>query len=223
MPYIEPIEDSTTPKVETEKPVILVSSEGNKFEISRKAACLSRVLYNMIEDFVDTDFEVPLSTMDDSVVSKVIEFLEYHKDDVGASTRERDEVKLAERIAALEKPYSRRVIKSTTDIKQWDYNFFEDKNHYVFCLMLAANFLDIDILTDLTIKMVANMVKGRTPAQIRQSLGLEYDLTPQMEEEIYRQTHMLADDEDIEKHKEMVRTRVLPEPEYRPSHLPFPI
>ena len=53
--------------------------------------------------------------------------------------------------------------KRTDDIIPWDKEFCEVDQPTLFELILAANYLDIKPLLDLTCKTVANMIKGKTP------------------------------------------------------------
>jgi len=50
----------------------------------------------------------------------------------------------------------------------------------------AANYLNIQSLLDLTTQTVAELIKGKTPEQIRTEFGIVNDFTPEEEEEIRR-------------------------------------
>lgn len=50
----------------------------------------------------------------------------------------------------------------------------------------AANYLNIQSLLDLTTQTVAELIKGKTPEQIRAEFGIVNDFTPEEEEEIKR-------------------------------------
>lgn len=49
----------------------------------------------------------------------------------------------------------------------------------------AANYLDIKGLLDVTCKTVANMIKGKSPEEIRKTFNIKNDFTPAEEEQVY--------------------------------------
>ena len=98
--------------------------------------------------------------------------------------------------------------KRTTDIGEWDQKFITVDQEMLFEIILAANYLDIkpllcvvscstrDILGFLTLlhsdvgcKTVANMIKGKTPEEIRKLFNIVNDFTP--EEEVRNPTRFL--------------------------------
>ena len=54
----------------------------------------------------------------------------------------------------------------------------------LFELILAANFMDIKPLLDLTCAKVASMIKGKTPEQIRQTFNIVNDFSPEEEAKV---------------------------------------
>ncbi|TXG52015.1 hypothetical protein EZV62_021184 [Acer yangbiense] len=62
------------------------------------------------------------------------------------------------------------------DLKAWDAEFVK-----------AANYLNIKSLLDLTCQTVADMIKGKTPEEIRKTFNIKNDFTPEEEEEVRRE------------------------------------
>jgi hypothetical protein len=58
---------------------------------------------------------------------------------------------------------------------------------FVFFSFQAANYLNIKSLLDLTCMTVANMIKGKTPEEIRKTFNIKNDFTPEEEEEVRRE------------------------------------
>ena len=51
----------------------------------------------------------------------------------------------------------------------------------------AANYLDIESLLDLTCQTGADMIKGKTPEEIRKTFNIKNDFTPEEEEDVRRE------------------------------------
>lgn len=70
--------------------------------------------------------------------------------------------------------------------ESFDANFVRVDQAVLFDLILAANYLNIASLIDLACGAVANLIKGKTPEQIRDTFHLTNDYTPEEEEQIRR-------------------------------------
>lgn len=51
----------------------------------------------------------------------------------------------------------------------------------------AANYLDIKALLDVGCKTVANMIKGKSPEEIRKTFNIQNDFTAEEEDQIRRE------------------------------------
>ncbi|GMT17941.1 hypothetical protein PFISCL1PPCAC_9238, partial [Pristionchus fissidentatus] len=78
--------------------------------------------------------------------------------------------------------------RRSDDIPEWDKAFFDGPQSMLFELILAANYLDIKQLLDNGCKTVANMIKGKTPVEIRQTFNITNDFTPEEEEQIRKES-----------------------------------
>merc|ERR1711916_37476 len=100
---------------------------------------------------------------------KVIEYCQVHKDDPPVSEEEEGKE------------------KRTDEIEQRDLAFTKIDQGTLFELILAANYLDLKPLLDLTCKTVANMIKGKKPEEIRKTFNIKNDFTPEEEEQVKRE------------------------------------
>merc|ERR1712166_982741 len=70
----------------------------------------------------------------------------------------------------------------------WDKAFAAVDDDTLFSLILAANYLDIKPLLDLTCKTVADYIKQcKTPQEIRRRFNIKNDFTPEEEEEVRKE------------------------------------
>ncbi|CAL4890588.1 unnamed protein product [Urochloa decumbens] len=156
---------------EAEKKMItLRSSDGEEFEVEEAVAMESQTIRHMIEDDC-ADNGIPLPNVNSKILSKVIEYCNKH---VHAA-------KPADDAAAADAP------AAGEDLKNWDADFVKVDQATLFDLILAANYLNIKGLLDLTCQTVADMIKGKTPEEIRKTFNIKNDFTAEEEEEIRRE------------------------------------
>jgi S-phase kinase-associated protein 1 len=148
--------------------VTLQSNDGQEFKVGLAQAKMSETIKNLIED-AGTELAIPLPNITGAVLAKVIEYANYH---VQHPT-----------VAAAEDKDSKR----TDNIIGWDLEFCKIEQPLLFELILAANYLDIKELLDLTCKTVANMIKGKTPEEIRKTFNIKNDFTPEEEEQVRKE------------------------------------
>ena len=167
--------DTGEAAVEYKGKVNLVSQEGDKFEVPKKVATMSELVKTMIEDEDDADDdadddeqEIPLPNVKSSVLAKVIEFCNYHTEN--------------NPMQEIEKPLKSANMHDV--VEPWDANFVDIEQELLFELILAANYMDIKSLLDLTCAKVASMIKGKTPEEIRKTFNIVNDFTPEEEAQV---------------------------------------
>lgn len=159
--------------------VTLTSNEGSTIEVDRVVAERSMLIKNLIEDLGDdaiTSSPIPIPNVNDPVLRKVVEWCEHHRNDAAQSADEENESR-----------------KKTTDIDEWDQKFMQVDQEMLFEIILAANYLDIKALLDVGCKTVANMIKGKSPEEIRKTFNITNDFTPEEEEQIRRENEWAED------------------------------
>ncbi|KAH7523482.1 SKP1-like protein 1B [Ziziphus jujuba] len=145
--------------------ITLKSSDGETFEVDEAVALESQTIKHMIEDDC-ADNGIPLPNVTSKILSKVIEYCRKH----------------------VEAPKPDERGSSVDDeLKAWDADFVKVDQATLFDLILAANYLNIKSLLDLTCQTVADMIKGKTPEEIRKTFNIKNDFTPEEEEEVRRE------------------------------------
>lgn len=131
----------------------------------------------MLEDLDGAEAEeVPVPNVTSTVLKKVLEYCEHHKDDP-AEPADDSEIRA----------------KKSTEIGEWDLKFLQVDQEMLFEIILAANYLDIKPLLEVGCKSVANMIKGKSPEEIRKQFNIENDFSPEEEEQIRRENEWAED------------------------------
>ncbi|XP_007024458.2 PREDICTED: SKP1-like protein 1A [Theobroma cacao] len=143
----------------TSKKIILRSSDGETVEVEEAVAVELQTIKHMIEDDC-ADNEIPIPNVTSEILAKVLEYCKKHV----------DKGKMGE-----------------DELKAWDADFVKVDQNILYHLVLAANYLNIQSLLDLICQTVADMIKGKTPEEIRKTFNIENDFTPEEEEEIRRE------------------------------------
>jgi len=144
----------------------LVSQEEEKFVVPRKVAIMSELVKTMVEGDRE-EKEIPLPNVKALTLKKVVEYMKYHSENPPKE---------------IEKPLKSANMAEV--VPQWDADFVDVEQELLFELILAANYMDIKPLLDLTCAKVASMIKGKTPEQIRKAFNIQNDFTPEEEEAV---------------------------------------
>ncbi|KAK1320092.1 SKP1-like protein 1A [Acorus calamus] len=154
-----------TPAAAATRKVTLKSSDGEVFEVEETVALESQTIKHMIEDDC-ADNGIPLPNVTSKILSKVIEYCKKHVEVAPKTGEDRTQEE---------------------ELKAWDVDFVKVDQGTLFDLILAANYLNIKSLLDLTCQTVADMIKGKTPEEIRKTFNIKNDFTPEEEEEVRRE------------------------------------
>jgi len=156
----------------SENQLCLKTNDGKVFRVSEAEVAKAETIRRMCADIPAAegeDEEIPLQNINSTIFTKVLEWLRHHKDD-----------------PPLPEDDDNRE-KRTDDIPPWDQEFLKVDQGTLFEIILAANFLDIKALLDVSCKTVANMIKGKTPEEIRKTFNIVNDFTPAEEEQIKKE------------------------------------
>ncbi|GLT34414.1 hypothetical protein SLA2020_089310 [Shorea laevis] len=151
----------------TVRKITLKSSDGETFEVDEAVALESQTIKHMIEDDC-ADNGIPLPNVTSKILSKVIEYCKKHVETPKSDDRD-------------------RATPVDDELKAWDADFVKVDQATLFDLILAANYLNIKGLLDLTCQTVADMIKSKTPEEIRKTFNIKNDFTPDEEEDVRRE------------------------------------
>lgn len=147
-------------------PVIkLQSSDGEIFETDIEIAKRCGTIKNMFADLGMNEADdqnstpVPLPKVSATTLRKVLEWVAHHKDDAPPSCE------------------GKHKLKSVNKIQTWDADFLNVDRSTLYELIAAANYLDIRGLLDVACKTIANMLKGKSAAEICRTFGTRKDST----------------------------------------------
>ncbi|VDK55208.1 unnamed protein product [Cylicostephanus goldi] len=156
----------------------LVTNDGETFDVPLDVIRLSTTINTMLQDLgLDSESSdpIPICNVSGPIMKKVLTWCTFHKDDPPCTDD------------------SDNREKRTDDIPSWDVEFLKVDQGTLFELILAANYLDIKGLLDVTCKTVANMIKGKTPEEIRRTFNIKNDFTPEEEEQIRKENAWCED------------------------------
>jgi len=147
-------------------------SSGQAAVIDVDVAKTSGTIKNMIENRSEDELRegIQLPTISLCILNKVLEYLYHHyKDDKSSEDTTEHEIS----------PFSYE--------DGWDNDFIKVEQATLMELILAANYLDIPGLLHLCCGSVANMIKDKSPEQIRKTFNIKNDFTPEEEEQVRRE------------------------------------
>lgn len=150
--------------------VVLVSSDNMEFKVDEDVANKFVTVKNLMED-IGSDGAIPLTEVDSKTLEKVITYTKYH----------------------LENPFTQN--EDEKYMTSWDEQFCNVDRDTIFALVLAANYLDYKELLETTTQKIADMIKGKTPEQIRELFQIENDFTLDELEQVRKENQWIEDEE----------------------------
>lgn len=159
--------------------VFLIPPEGAKVEVPRAVAEMSVLVREMlVDDDSDETPEIPLPNVQMDTLNKIVEFCTRHVNDP---------------MPEIEKPLKSQNLADS--VGEWDSNFIDVDQSMLFSIILAANYMDLPSLLDLSCAKVASMIKGKTPEEIRRTFNIVNDFTPEEEAQVREENKWCEDNQ----------------------------
>ncbi|KAG7579813.1 S-phase kinase-associated protein 1-like [Arabidopsis thaliana x Arabidopsis arenosa] len=139
--------------------IVLTSSDDESFEVDEAVARKLEIIPDMIAD----DKAILLQNVTGMILAIIIEYCKKHVDDVDSEAK--NEL-----------------------VMTWDAEFMKNIDmETLFKLLIAADYLKVKGLIDLTSQTIADYVKDKSPNEFREIFNIENDYTPEEEEELRKQ------------------------------------
>lgn len=158
--------------------VIIISLDDEKFSVEPVVAEKSILIKNMIRDLnpdgLSEDFEIPTPNVRSTVLAKVLEWCEHHKNSEFTDDDDED-------------------AKKSAPVSEWDKNFLKVDQEMLYEIILAANYLNIKPLLDSGCRIVAEMIRNKSPEELRRIFNIVNDFSPEEEAAIRRENEWAED------------------------------
>ncbi len=148
--------------------IVLNTKEGQEFTISEELANRFGTIKNLLID-VGNNAPIPLPEVDNNIFQKILQFANYH----------------------LENPV--KVENEKFVFSDWDTDFFKMDVKMLLSVVTASNYLDDKELLDMAIQTVADIIKDKTPEEIRKYFAIENDFTPEEEAVIRKENEWIEE------------------------------
>ena len=144
--------------------VTFLSTTDDQITLDRQAAEMSATVRAMLED-VGEDAPIPLPNVTTPVLQRVVEYMRW----------------------MIDRPEGAAAAPVVDGSSEFERSFVDCENEQLFDLIMAANYMEIPPLLELTCRAVAQKVRGKTPEEIRRTFNIENDFTPEEEDAIRKE------------------------------------
>lgn len=150
-----------------QKTLTLISSDNHKVQIDSKSAEKSVLLRGLIIDYSE-DTDIPINEITGKILNKIVEWLIHWRD---------AEPKI------IPKPLPSADFKEATEEwnVEWISQFSLEDNYEI---IVAANYMDIKPLLDLSCARIAIEFKGKSIEEIREKFEIPIDMTDEEQQQI---------------------------------------
>lgn len=156
--------------------IVLETSDDVQLRVPLRVAMMSVFIKSVIgDDDIDEDTTIPLPNVRSSILKKVIEFCTHY-------------LTPGQKMPRIAKPLISEDL-SQCGIPAWYVDFVDQEQVVLFDFILAAEYLNIEPLLDLTCAKVGSMIKGKTTDEIRSVFNIaddfgDYDLSDTLDERL---------------------------------------
>ncbi|KAJ2722135.1 hypothetical protein GGI07_003521 [Coemansia sp. Benny D115] len=158
----------------------LTTAEGAVIEVEQDVIEQSGTIRNILTDLGPSSQPIPLPNVSGPILTKIIQYCRHHRNDPG---RRKDQAMVSETESGSEAAIEQTI----SQMDDFDHEFCKVDQGTLFDMFLAANFLDIQPLLDVIGYTVAQMMKGKSVEEIRDTFKVKNDFTPEEEAQVRKE------------------------------------
>jgi S-phase kinase-associated protein 1 len=151
--------------------ITLISKTNTKHPIKINVSKISGLIQTALDGDEDCKI-INLKSIEAPVINKVIEYMNHYE---------------CKKPKDIEKPLSSTNMEDAVD--KWDADFIDVDQKMLFKLVLAANYLDIQPLLELSCAKVGSFMVQRTPKEIRKIFHIDDALENEKEKEKFEKMY----------------------------------
>lgn len=152
------------------------SAENDILEVESDVACMSLFIKGLVEA-TSTNEVIPLTNVSTPILKKIIVYCQHHVNNPAGE---------------ICMPLKSRNLEEN-GVSEWDASYTDMEQDMLMEVILAANYLNIPTLLDLTCAKIATMIKDKKPEEIRKQFNIKNDFTPEEEAQIREENKWCED------------------------------
>jgi len=127
--------------------ITLVSADNKEIKLNLQIAKKCETIKNLLEDINEfkKDLIIPIPEIKGKILEKIIEYLNYHENE---------------------------NFENKEEIEKWDKNFCNVSDEILFEIIMGSNYLHCQNLLDLTCKIVADTIRGKSKNEIEKRYNI---------------------------------------------------
>ncbi|KAJ8771116.1 hypothetical protein K2173_023441 [Erythroxylum novogranatense] len=126
--------------------IVLKSGDGTEYEVHRRVALKLATIKDLVEDDLETSV-IPLPSVNSNILDKVIQYCIKH-------------------VEVAVNPRNQSADEVVEELKRWGANFLDVNDITLVKLWLAASYLNIDDLVDLSCNAVLDLISAMIKVQV---------------------------------------------------------
>lgn len=144
---------------------------------------------------------IPLPSIDSMILRKILQWIDFHRN-----------------IASMA---DGQVDSDNANISTWEYDFLSVDTPVLFQLAEAADYLAMDGLCEMVSSILADMIRGKSPADVRRTFNIRVDVDPYEDHKIQLE-NVWAEDNETNANTSEIRNTLMPAGQWRPTSMYSP-